>query len=87
MASSGKFTGAEVVELQYGGNEVARKIWLSSYVVEGEEPNEDDDVRNFMVQKYFEKKWLDNVLYENHQQKTRERVSKSFTEVIRKQNV
>ncbi|KAI8878317.1 hypothetical protein K501DRAFT_258817 [Backusella circina FSU 941] len=80
LASSGKFTGAEVVELQYGGNEVARKIWLSSYVLEGEEPTQDDDVRNFMVQKYFEKKWLDNVLYENHQQKTKDRVSKSFTE-------
>ncbi|OBZ89785.1 Arf-GAP domain and FG repeat-containing protein 1 [Choanephora cucurbitarum] len=57
--SASKFSGPEVVALEYGGNEVARAIWLNGYNHNLPEPETDGDVRLFMRQKYYEQKWLD----------------------------
>lgn len=50
--SASKFSGAEVVALQQGGNQVARAIWLSNYGKDNVDPETDDEVRAFIRQKY-----------------------------------
>ncbi|KAI9357886.1 hypothetical protein BD770DRAFT_91529 [Pilaira anomala] len=79
--SASKFSGAELVALKQGGNEVARKIWLSNYSTHNSpEPESDDDIRAFMRQKYFENKWLDHALLQSHKDKVRTMLAKQFTE-------
>ncbi|CDH53123.1 predicted protein [Lichtheimia corymbifera JMRC:FSU:9682] len=78
--SASKFSGAEVVTLQQGGNEVARAIWLSNYGKDNVDPETDDEVRAFIRQKYYEQKWLDQEELKAHTNRVREMIKAMFTE-------
>ncbi|KAI9472289.1 MAG: hypothetical protein EXX96DRAFT_351559 [Benjaminiella poitrasii] len=79
--SASKFSGAEALALKHGGNGIALKIWLSNYSTHSSpEPESDSDVRAFMRQKYYENKWLNRVLLQQHKEEVRTIISKNFTE-------
>ncbi|CDS14185.1 hypothetical protein LRAMOSA06355 [Lichtheimia ramosa] len=78
--SASKFSGAEVVALQQGGNQVARAIWLSNYGKDNVDPETDDEVRAFIRQKYYEQKWLDQEGLMAHTNRVREMIKAMFTE-------
>ncbi|KAI7877682.1 Arf GTPase activating protein [Lichtheimia hyalospora FSU 10163] len=79
--SASKFSGAEVVSLQQGGNQVARAMWLSNYGKDNVDPETDDEVRAFIRQKYYEQKWLDQEELKAHTNRVREMIKAMFTEV------
>ena len=58
--SASKFTPEEIKMLQEGGNGVVAKIWLATHDrLKDFEPNLliDDEVLEYMRQKYVQKKW------------------------------
>ncbi|SAL99307.1 hypothetical protein [Absidia glauca] len=80
--SASKFTGPELTALEHGGNGIAGKIWLSCgyNTVDTPEPESDGEVRAFMRQKYYEKKWLNRDLAISHDMFVKNRLSELFTE-------
>lgn len=80
--SASKFSGPEVTALQYGGNQVARSIWLSTYrgVNNSGEPENDGDVRLFMRQKYYEQKWLDRKKGIEHAENVKKMIKELYLE-------
>ncbi|RCH85055.1 ArfGAP with FG repeats 1 [Rhizopus stolonifer] len=78
--SASKFSGPEIVALEYGGNQVARTIWLSTYNNNLPEPETDGDVRLFMRQKYYEQKWLDRQKGIDHAEKVKCIITDMFKE-------
>jgi hypothetical protein len=81
--SASKFTGPELTALEHGGNGIAGKIWLSCgyNTVDTPEPESDGEVRAFMRQKYYEKKWLNRDLAISHDMFVKDRLSELYTEV------
>ncbi|RUS28968.1 hypothetical protein BC938DRAFT_481221, partial [Jimgerdemannia flammicorona] len=59
--SASIFTSAEVTAMQVGGNGIATRVWLARYHATGPEPEYENELREFMRQKYVEKKWVDEV--------------------------
>lgn len=47
--------------MQVGGNGVAAQIWLARYHATGSEPEYENELRDFIRQKYVERKWIDEV--------------------------
>jgi hypothetical protein len=84
--SASTFTGPEIAALELGGNGIASKIWLSCgyNTMDTPEPESDGEVRAFMRQKYYERKWLNRDLAVSHDQAVKQRISELFTEVRRK---
>lgn len=84
--SASTFTGPEIAALELGGNGIASKIWLSCgyNTMDTPEPESDGEVRAFMRQKYYERKWLNRDLAVSHDQTVKQRISELFTEVRRK---
>ncbi|CAO3585332.1 unnamed protein product [Absidia cylindrospora] len=80
--SASKFTGPELTALEHGGNGIATKIWLSCgyNAVDTPEPESNGEVRAFMRQKYYEKKWLNCDLAVSHDLFVRDRINELFTE-------
>ncbi|KAI8374603.1 uncharacterized protein BYT42DRAFT_547617 [Radiomyces spectabilis] len=78
--SASTFSGPEVVAIQQGGNEIARRIWLSTYNSSTTEPETDNDVRLFMRQKYYEQKWLNREKLKEHAELVKALVRQMFTE-------
>ncbi|KAI8370923.1 hypothetical protein BD560DRAFT_446822 [Blakeslea trispora] len=78
--SASKFSGPEIVALEYGGNGVARTIWLHGYNHNLPEPETDGDVRMFMRQKYYEQKWLDRQKGMIHAEQVKRIISDMFQE-------
>ncbi|RUS21598.1 hypothetical protein BC937DRAFT_92142 [Endogone sp. FLAS-F59071] len=64
--SASIFTPAEIAALQVGGNGVAAQIWLARYHATGSEPEHEDELRDFIRQKYVERKWIDEVALREH---------------------
>ncbi|KAI8343732.1 hypothetical protein BC941DRAFT_100061 [Chlamydoabsidia padenii] len=84
--SASKFTGPELLALELGGNGIAGKIWLSCgyNTVDTPEPESDGEVRAFMRQKYYDKKWLNRELAVSHDLFVKNRINEMFTEVNQK---
>jgi hypothetical protein len=81
--SASTFTGPEIAALELGGNGIASKIWLSCgyNTTDTPEPESDGEVRAFMRQKYYERKWLNRDMAVSHDQDVKQRISELFTEV------
>lgn len=81
--SASKFTGLELTALEHGGNGIAGKIWLSCgyNTVDTPEPESDGEVRAFMRQKYYDKKWLNRDLAISHDMFVKDRIRELYTEV------
>ncbi|KAI8334649.1 hypothetical protein BC941DRAFT_80239 [Chlamydoabsidia padenii] len=80
--SASKFSGPELVALELGGNGIAGRIWLSCgyNTTDTPEPESDGEVRAFMRQKYYEKKWLNRDLAVSNDQAIKQRINELFTE-------
>ncbi|CAO3596105.1 unnamed protein product [Absidia cylindrospora] len=80
--SASTFTGPELTALELGGNGIASKIWLSGgyNTVDTPEPETDGEVRGFMRQKYYERKWLNYDLAVSHDLSVKDKINELFTE-------
>ncbi|KAI8328887.1 hypothetical protein BC941DRAFT_444003 [Chlamydoabsidia padenii] len=79
--STSKFSGPETMCLELGGNGLARRIWLHGYNYTSTEWIESDyDIRLFMRQKYYELRWFDRSLWNEHGDKVKKALETSFTE-------
>jgi hypothetical protein len=80
--STSKFSGPETTCLELGGNAMARRMWLHGYTSALDEWIESDyDVRLFMRQKYYELRWFDRALWNEHGEKVKKVIMELFTEV------
>ncbi|ORX62893.1 Arf GTPase activating protein [Hesseltinella vesiculosa] len=80
--SASKFSSTEVIMLDFGGNEVATKIWLHGYQQHRHDNDNDEfttmsdtDVRALMRKKYFDRRWLNEDLLQAHIREMQEKTA------------
>ncbi|KAI8988845.1 hypothetical protein BDB01DRAFT_571014 [Pilobolus umbonatus] len=72
--ATSKFNGPEYLSLKYGGNCIARKVWLHDFP-EDYEPQDHHQIRTFIHQKYREKRWLDKESLLSHTNQLKQIIS------------